>query len=125
MNGIKNVELYISNVLVESLKNYGSIKWHKNSNHSFYIKFRDVRLGSIRIANHRGRDRYHYTYEIFKSDKDIERKIDDIVNAVIDKSQRIYNFDPEKYIVFDIKERKYKEVNGFREYKEAILNKRQ
>ena len=91
---IKRKELYISDVLVESLKDYGAIKWHKNDNHSFYIKFRDVRLGSIRIANHKGRNKYHYTYEIYKDDKDIERKIDDTIHSIIEKSKSIKDFNP-------------------------------
>lgn len=122
-NNILRKELYISDVLFESLKDYGAIKWHKNDNHSFYIKFKDVRLGSIRIANHKGRQKYHYTYEIFKDDKDLERKIDDIVNSVIAKSKSINRFDPQKFIVFDTKNRQYKEVKTLQEYKNAIWTK--
>lgn len=123
INNIKRKEIFISDVLIESLKNYGAIKWHKNDNHSFYIKFRDVRLGSIRIANHRGRERYHYTYEIYKQDKDLERKIDDVINSVISKSKSLKNFEPNKFIVFDKDSRTYKEVKTFKEYKNAIWNK--
>ena len=125
-NKIKNMnknELYISDVLFESLRDWGAIKWHKNENHSFYIKFKDVRLGSIRIANHKGRDRYHYTYEIFKEDKDIERKIDDIVESIKKKAETIRDFDPIRYIVFDKKKRTYKVVKSLEEYKKAIWSR--
>lgn len=114
-------EIDISNILVSRLESLGAIKWHKNANHSFYIKFRDVRLGSIRIANHRGRERYHYTYEIFVSDKDIETKIEEIVEGVTMKAKFIRGFDPEKYIVFDREDRQYIEVDDFTEYRNRIL----
>lgn len=116
-------EIEISNILVGRLESLGAIKWHKNVNHSFYIKFRDVRLGSIRIANHQGRERYHYTYEIFVTDKDIESKIEEIVEAVTMKARWITGFDSEKFIVFDRESRQYVEVQGFVEYKNHILKK--
>lgn len=116
-------EIDISNALIARLESFGAIKWHKNANHSFYIKFRDIRLGSIRIANHRGRERYHYTYEIFVSDKDIEQKIEEIVEGVTMKAKWIRGFDPKKFIVFDTDSRQYVEVENFREYKEIILKK--
>lgn len=114
-------EIDISNILISRLESLGAIKWHKNANHSFYIKFRDVRLGSIRIANHRGRERYHYTYEIFVNDRDIESKIEEIVEAVTMKAKMTRGFDPEKFIVFDREERRYIEVESFAEYRNRIL----
>jgi len=116
-------EIDISNILFSRLESCGAIKWHKNANHSFYLKFRDVRLGSIRIANHRGRERYHYTYEIFVKDKDIEQKIEEIVESVTMKARYINGFDPEKFIVFDRETRQYIEVDNFTEYKNRILKK--
>lgn len=120
---IKRKELYISDILFESLRDFGAIKWHKNDNHSFYIKFKDVRLGSIRIANHKGRQKYHYTYEIYKDDKDLERKIDDIVKSIKTKSRSITGFNPNKFIIFDKKSRSYKEVKNLQEYKSSIWSK--
>lgn len=117
-------EIDISNILVERLHSLGAIKWHKNKNHSFYIKFKDVRLGSIRIANHRGREQYHYTFEIFVSDKDLEQKIEEIVESVKMKAKRITGFDSEKYIVFDTEARQYIEVDNFEEYKNYILKRK-
>ena len=116
-------EIDISDILFERLKDYGAIKWHKNDNHSFYLKFKDCRLGSIRIANHRGRERYHYTYEIFKNDKDVMRKIEDTIQSVIRKSETLSDFDPNKFLVFDVGTRQYKEVPDYRSYKDAVLRR--
>lgn len=118
-------EIDISYTLLDRLESYGAIKWHKTAGHSFYIKFRDVRLGSIRIANHRGREKYHYTYEIFVNDQDIERKIEEIVEGVSMKAKWIVRFDPKKFIVFDTDSRQYVEVESFKEYKNHILKKEQ
>lgn len=35
-----------------------------NSGNSFYIRFKDARIGSIRISDHEGRDRYRYKYNL-------------------------------------------------------------
>lgn len=116
-------EKEISESLFRWLEPYGIIKWHKNSNHSFYLKFRDVRLGSIRIANHKGREQYNYTYEIFRKDKDIDRKIKDIIDSVCRKSESIPDFDPNKFIVFDRKSWSYKQVQDFDSYRNIIQKK--
>lgn len=117
------MEKTISEYIFERLRDFGAIKWHKNKNHSFYIKFKDVRLGSIRISNHQGREQYRYTYEIFKSERDVERKMEDVIASIISKSKEIYNFNPEKYIVFDKENRCYIEVENFQQYKDHIHGK--
>lgn len=116
-------EKQISLILLDRLTEFGVIKWHKNENHSFYLKFRDVRLGSIRISNHKGRQKYHYTYEIYKSDKDLERKIEDIVESIKAKANKIRNFNPENWIVWDKENRGYKIVENFTDYKNNIWGK--
>lgn len=116
-------EKEISNTLYTALKDYGAIKWHKTNGHSFYIKFKDVRLGSIRISNHQGRHWYSYTYEINVHDKDIHAKICDIVRSVIAKSKTLYGYNPEAYFVWCKETNKYKIVKTFKEYKESILTK--
>jgi hypothetical protein len=121
---IRKNELYISDVLFESLKDYGAIKWHKNSNHSFYIKFKDTRLGSIRISNHRGIGRYHYTYEIHVHSNDIDGKIKEVADSIIEKSKSIRGFDPNKYVVFNSSTRRYEEVKNFNDYREVIYKRR-
>ena len=116
-------EKQISEILIERLKDYGIIKWHKNQNHSFYLKFRDVRLGSIRIANHKGREKYHYTYEIYKSDKDKERIIEDIVESIKMKASKINNFNSTNWIVWDKTNNRYTKVRDFTDYKNKIWEK--
>lgn len=121
---IKNMnELQINRMLYKRLEEYGAINWHKSRGHSFYIKFRDVRLGSIRIASHKGRDRYRYTYEIYTCQKDIEKEISKIVESIKTKISTIQYFDPQKYVVFDPNIRQYKEVHSIAEYKDYILKK--
>lgn len=116
-------ELVISNIIYEKLKGFGAIKWHKNKNHSFYIKFKDVRLGSIRIANHKGREKYNYTYELFVQDKDLDRKIHDVIESVKTKSKSISGFCGQRFIIWDKEKRQYTKVKDFKEYKESILSK--
>lgn len=123
LEGVQQKEKCISDILVSRLAAYGAIMWHKNKYHSFYIKFKDVRLGSIRIANHDGREKYHYTYEVFRDDWNLEAKIEAIVDCVISKSKTLPGFDPKKFVVYDKINRCYKEVQNFKEYKEAIFLK--
>jgi len=111
----------VSKYLLERLENYGSIKWHLSRHGSKYIKFRDVRLGSIRIADHNGRKKYNYTYEIFMDDENIKQSADVIINSVIQKSQILSNFNPYNYVVYSKSQSKYITVETFEEYKNAIL----
>lgn len=113
----------ISNALFNTLKEYGAIKWHKSKHGSFYIKFRDVRLGSIRIADHKGRDRYSYTYEIFTDEEDCIKKSSIILNSIVNKSFEIKDFDPNVFIVYSSKQNGYIKLDTFQEYKNHILKK--
>ena len=114
-------EKEISESLFRWLEPYSVIKWHKNRNHSFYLKFRDVRLGSIRVSNHPGRELYRYTYKLYRQDEEIEKKISDVVSKVIAKSETIKNFDPKKFIVWDKENKVYKEVADYKTYRATIL----
>lgn len=118
---ICRTEKEISEILLRHLAPYGAIKWHKNRNHSFYIKFRDVRLGSIRIANHKGRQRYRYTYEIYRDDKNVDKKIKAVISSIQKKSETIPAFDAGKYVVYLQENRSYQEVPTFTDYKNHIL----
>jgi transcription initiation factor IIE alpha subunit len=109
----------IRDALFKRLKHLGAIKWHNNRD-SYYIKFKDVRVGSIRISKHTGRQRYSYTWQIDIND-DAPYKIKEIEHQVTQKIETILDFDPNKYMVWD---RGFKEVNSFEEYKDYILNKR-
>lgn len=108
------------NKLLELLKDYGSILWHKSKDNSIYIKFKDTRLGSIRISDHSGRDKYNYTYEIFVNEvNNIDEKINEIVNNIICKSKKIPNFNNKKFIVY--LNGTYADVKNFKQYKKCIL----
>lgn len=116
----------VNDLLFDKLKKFGVIKWHTSTFKSYYIKFKDTRLGSIRIGDHKGRNRYSYTYEILvdtMSDFQIEQRIDTIVSSVEMKSNLNSNFDPDKFIVYSIKQEQYVEAEDFNQYKNHILKK--
>lgn len=89
------------NILFDKLKKLGAIKWH-NNRQSAYIKFKDVRLGSIRISNHNGRKTYSYTYELFYNTGIEEQQIENIVKRIYEKSKNLKGFNPEIYLVLII-----------------------
>lgn len=117
----KKKSLYeTANQLMKELESIGAIKWHTSTYGSMYIKFKDVRLGSIRISDHKGRKQYNYTYELTNTDT-IET-VNNIIKRIKEKSQVLSNFDPEKYIVYSPKQRCYLEVSDYETYKDYILN---
>lgn len=109
----------VCDTLVSELSSLGAFKWHNNRD-SYYIKFKDTRVGSIRISNHNGRERYNYTWEIFTS-SDCTSTIGYVIDSVREKILNISNFDPNKYIVFI--NGRYKEVSSLDEYKQAIFKR--
>lgn len=113
----------VNNILLKELETFSPIKWHCNRN-SFYIKFRDVRLGSIRISDHKGRGKYHYTYEVFVND---DPSVNDTMRSIIErvylKAKGLNDFDPDKYIVFDENDWRYKEVPDEEAYRNYILKR--
>lgn len=114
--------LKYQNILFKKLKNLGAIKWHNNSQ-SAYIKFKDVRLGSIRISDHNARERYSYTYELFYNNGVEENQIKEIVEKITEKSKTLKGFKADKYLVFDYRENHYKRVKTYEEYRNYILRK--
>ena len=121
---IPRTEKAVSDFLFRRLEKYGAIKWHKNKNHSFYLKFKDVRLGSIRIANHTGRSKYKYTYELFIDDKNILDQIADTLFCVVEKSKTIHGFNPDIYVIYAKSQNRYLAVKDYKEYKEYIYHKK-
>lgn len=118
---IKKKPLYdIFDQLMKELKPLGAIKWHTSKTNSIYIKFKDVRLGSIRISDHKGRKKYNYTYELTNTNT-IET-VNNVIQLIKEKSKTLSNFDPEKYIVYSSRERCYLEVSNYETYKDYILN---
>ena len=110
----------VRDALYKRLKPLGAIKWHNNRS-SYYIKFKDNRVGSIRISDHEGRERYSYTWQVNISE-DTKFKLKEIIHEVGEKTKTIIGFDPEKYVVW--KDGEYKEVATYKEYEEAILRKK-
>ena len=110
-----------ANYLLANLKSIGAIKWHTSTHGSMYIKFKDVRLRSIRISDHKGRTQYNYTYEL--TDISTSKEIDSVIQLIKAKSRTISNFNPEHYIVFDPNQRGYKQLDNFEQYKDHILKR--
>ena len=111
----------ITKHLLKELKEFGDIDWHESKHSSRYIKFRDTRLGSIRIADHKGRSKYSYTYEL--TDISTEEEINEVINSIKFKSMTINGFDPKNFIVYDSKIRAYITLSTFKEYKDHVLRK--
>ena len=116
----------VNDAFMSVLKPYGALEWHKSKYNSYYIKFKDIRLGSIRIADHDGRKKYSYTYQVFTQNKtkdELRIEIETIIEKIIIKSKMIKNFDPHKYIVYDTKINQYIRLNKKKEYYDYILKK--
>lgn len=116
----------VNDAFMSVLKPYGALEWHKSKYNSYYIKFKDTRLGSIRIADHDGRKKYSYTYQVFTQNKikdELRIEIETIIEKIIIKSKMIKNFDPHKYIVYDTKINQYIRLNKKKEYYDHILKK--
>lgn len=116
----------VNDAFMSVLKQYGALEWHKSKYNSYYIKFKDTRLGSIRIADHDGRKKYSYTYQVFTQNKtkdELRIEIETIIEKIIIKSKMIKNFDPNKYIVYDTKINQYIRLNKKKEYYDHILKK--
>lgn len=60
----------IANELIELLKKEGinAYIWHTATTGSVYVRFEDPRIGSVRIGNHDGREKYQYKFNI-RADK--------------------------------------------------------
>lgn len=111
----------ITKQLLIQLEPFGAFKWHTSKYGSVYIKFRNIRLGSIRIADHTGRAKYSYTYEL--NPNSTMADIEAIVTAIKAKAQTIYDFNPDHYIVFNQTYRMYFQLENFEQYKNYILKK--
>ena len=116
----------VNDAFMSVLKTYGALEWHKSKYNSYYIKFKDTRLGSIRIADHDGRKKYSYTYQVFTQNKtkdELRIEIETIIEKIIIKSKMIENFDPHKYIVYDTRINQYIRLNKKKEYYDHIIKK--
>lgn len=118
----KKKSLYeTANQLMRELEAIGALRWHTSITNSIYIKFKDIRLGSIRISDHKGRTQYNYTYEL--TDISSPEEVDNIIQLIKAKSRTISNFNPTHYIVFDPKQHGCKQLDNFEQYKDHILKR--
>jgi hypothetical protein len=62
----KNTLEQVANNLIKELKAHdiGAYIWHKATTNSVYIRFDDVRMNSVRIADHNGRPKLRYMFNI-------------------------------------------------------------
>lgn len=116
-----NTTRQIYKFLYKQLKVYGAMCWHISRNDSCYIKFKDCRLGSIRISNHKGRSVYNYKYEIYIDNENLDNQIKSIITEIKEKVKSLHEFNFEKYIVYY--EGKYKECENYEQYKKYIIKK--
>ena len=118
---IKKKPLYdIFEQLMKELKPLGAIKWHTSKTNSIYIKFKDVRLGSIRISDHKGRKQYNYTYEL--NENSTKSNILAVIGSIKAKSRILSNFNPENFIVYSKTQQMYIQLKSLNEYKNHVLN---
>ena len=118
----------VNDAFMSVLKQYGALEWHKSKYDSYYIKFKDTRLGSIRIADHNGRKKYSYTYQVFTQNKtkdELRTEIENIIEKIIIKSKIIDNFNPNIYIVYNSNTNQYITLKTREDYKNHILKKEQ
>ena len=116
----------VNDAFMSVLKQYGALEWHKSKYNSYYIKFKDTRLGSIRIADHDGRKKYSYTYQVFTQNKtkdELRIEIETIIEKIIIKSKMIDNFNPNIYIVYNSNTNQYITLKTREDYKNHILKK--
>lgn len=87
-----------------------------------YIKFRDCRLGSIRISDHPSRRCYSYKYDINVKDT-TEQEIDYMYQSIVLKANDLPGFNPEVFLVYDEYLRQYVLVGTLDEYINKIRKK--
>lgn len=107
---------------LEALKDYGILLWHTSSNgKSTYLKFKDSRLGTIRISNHECQKKYNYSC-CFNYDVDSEKTKQEIVEKIKERAKQIKGFNKNKFIVKSINGVDYEEVQTLREYRLVIMH---
>lgn len=118
----------IARYVIDYMSDYGLILWHVSKHDSVYLKFKDTRLGSIRIANHKSTKKYTYKYEINSTSRnaDIRGYVKSVIyynvtNLVLN---RLENFDKDKYIVYSEELKSYIELDTYEQFRNHILKKR-
>lgn len=116
----------VYSLLIKEVNEYGGFIWHISKYKSHYIKFRDTRLGSIRIADHKGRDKYKYKYDIDadKSESEIKQLTAEISFKIYEHTLSIPDFNKNNFIVYDENIMGYIKVENMQEYKKHILKRK-
>lgn len=86
--------------LYQELKHLGALNWYNNST-SFYIKFKDNRVGTIRLSNHKGREKYNCRFELI-SDKGLfnVEELYEIIDKVHMRVLDIKGFNPDNFVIY-------------------------
>lgn len=116
---MKTVE--IRDKLFKALKDYGAVKWYKSKHDSFYIKFKDTRLGSIRISDHKGRTKYNYTYELYSDSETLLNDFYNTINSIKENANNLYLFNKDNYVAFI--DNKWVWLQNYSDWKNFILKK--
>lgn len=115
-------------LLLEALAEFYPFSWHTSKNKSEYIKFRNSKLGSIRIADHKSRDKYSYKYDInIEPDNqiDIPDIIQEVYKAVKETALNKHLMDKElsEYVVWANSKDEYITVGTQQEYEYYVFKK--
>lgn len=110
------------NFFLENLKHLGILIWHSSSNgKSTYLKFRDVRLGTIRISNHQCLEKYNYT-TTFNYELEGNKELLEIVKKIKEKRNSLADFNKNKFVVKRRDGKGFEEVSSLREYRLVIMH---
>jgi len=85
--------------MLEPLFKYGLVFWHQSKTNSYYYKFRDARLGSIRISNHKARPHMKYTY-MFPHNA-VKQAVRFISAETEKRASNIQYFDPNQFVAYN------------------------
>lgn len=110
------------NYLLKNLESYGVLHWYTaSSGKSVYLKFKDHRLGTIRISNHKNVRQEHYAWDLNYLELN-KYKLDKIIEQVGEKSKKIPKFNPNKFMVYNQRVEKTVCVQTFSEYRKITMH---
>lgn len=69
--------LQLAEEITQELADLGAYIYHHATTGSTYVKFEDERIGSLRIADHPGRKRYRYRWNLITDGLDRPEKLND------------------------------------------------
>ena len=112
----------VRNFLMKELKDYGILVWHiSSSNKSIYLKFRDHRVGTIRLSNHEKKDCYDFCWEL-NYETSTKKQADSLVWAVKEKIKTLEGFNQNVYIVYNRRICKFVKARNMEEYRRMTMH---